>query len=333
MLNRDPVFVNGFSRGGTTILTNLLASHPEVCLIGETHHVFKGTSITDSRWRVLNKCLYHDAPIIFGQGQNFFSPRLIKPRKPLTRWAKRRIDSILYREKIRAVHPVLNRYKTPNREYTRREIAESRLLCKNIDGMIYTCDAWVEMYSEATFFGLVRNGLAVCEGHLRRGRPAAEIGWRYQILVDKMLEDAKRLPRYRMVRFEDLVASPWETLQALCAHAGLDAGRIDKIRMQARRVMDADGNHRLCGRNEWDVLWLNPNELAAHFQSDVDANQIKRLSPADRDAFLKQADRAMEALGYSTEKQELVVDERPRILPLVRDPSATAQRPPIARAA
>ena len=298
MLNHQAIFVNGFSRGGTTILTNLLASHPDVCLIGETHHVFKGHRITDSPWRVLRKCLQHDAPILVGHGQDFFSPRLIKPRKPLSRWAQRRIDRILYREKLRSQHPLLNRYKSPDAEYTPEELEQGRLLCKNIDGMIYANDAFAEMYPDATFFGLVRHGLAVCEGHLRRGRPAAETGWRYQLLVDKMLHDARTLPRYRIMRFEDLIGNPWPTLQSLYAYAGLELDRIGELRMQVRRVMDAEGNHRLPGAPEWTVVWLRPTELPAYFQCDVDHNQIKRLSTSDRNAFLKQAGRAMERLGY-----------------------------------
>ena len=166
MLNQEAIFVNGFSRGGTTILTNLLASHPDVCLIGETHHVFKGHRITDSPWRVISKCLRHDAPILVGHGQDFFSPRLIKPRKSLSQWAQKRIDRILYREKLRSQHPLLNRYKSADAEYTPDELLQARLLCKNIDGMVYANDAFAEMYPDATFLGLVRNGLAVCEGHL-----------------------------------------------------------------------------------------------------------------------------------------------------------------------
>ncbi len=300
MLNQEAIFVNGFSRGGTTILTNLLASHPDVCLIGETHHVFKGHRITDSPWRVISKCLRHDAPIVVGHGQDFFSPRLIKPRKPLSRWAQTRIDRILYREKLRSQHPLLNRYKSADAEYTQEELVQARLLCKNIDGMVYANDAFAEMYSDATFLGLVRNGLAVCEGHLRRGRPAAETGYRYQVLVDKMLEDARMMPRYQIMRFEDLICHPLQTLDSLYTHVGLDLARLRQLRMQVRRVMDAQGNHRLNGSSEWNVVWLDPVDLPAYFQQEVDKNQIKRLSPRDRDAFLQQAGPAMERLGYET---------------------------------
>ncbi|MDG2384999.1 MAG: sulfotransferase [Pirellulaceae bacterium] len=304
MLNRNAIFVNGFSRGGTTMLTNLLASHPTVCLVGETHHVFKGHNITDSRWRVLNKCLYHDAPILMRHGQNFFSPRLVKPRKSLCRWSENRIDRILYREKLRSNHPLLNQYKTANLEYTREELMESRLLCKNIDGMIYVNDAFSQMYPDGTYFGLVRNGFAVCEGHVRRGRSAQEIGWRYRVLAEKMLSDAERFANYHMVRFEDLVADPMETVAAAYAAAGLDVDRLDKVRMQVRRVMDANGNHQLVGDSEWDVVWLTFSELGGYFKQDVNLNQIKRLSAVDRDAFLEEAGDVMERLGYPCEVSE-----------------------------
>ena len=323
MLNREAVFVNGFSRGGTTMLTNLLASHPEVCLVGETHHVFKGHNITDNAWRVINKCLFHDAPILMGQGQNFFSPRLVQPRKPLKGWSQRLVDRVLYREKLRSNHPVFNRYKTAGLEYTRDEIAESRLLCKNIDGMIYGNDAFVDMYPDATFFGLVRNGFAVCEGHVRRGRSAKEIGWRYRVLVNKMLSDCDRVPSYRMIRFEDLVDNPMGTLQAVYAHAGLAVDRVREIRMQVRRVMDSQGNHQLKGDAEWDVVWLSPSELNGYFDSDVDANQIRRLSARDHDDFLSEAEESMERLGYSMDRVEVPHESHHFCVPI---PAADSER-------
>jgi hypothetical protein len=307
MRNHKPIFVNGFSRGGTTILTNLIASHPGVCLIGETHHAFKGHSITDSMWCVLRKCLYRDAPVLAGQRQDFFSPRLIAPRKPLTPRSRTRIDRILYHEKLRSRHPLFNLYKSSDTEYLDDEIRDSRLLCKNVDGMIFAAAEFAKMYPDASFYGLVRNGFAVCEGHIRRGRPAEEIGWRYQVLVDRMYDDASQLPNYQIVRFEDLVAEPLSMLHRLCTHAGLEFAQISQVRMQVRRVMDAQGNHRLVGGSEWDVVWFDPADLVTYFQRDVDDNQAKRLNPQDRDAFLRQAGAAMERLGYATSADDRLV--------------------------
>ena len=300
MRNSSPIFVNGFSRGGSTILTNLLASHPEVCLIGETHHAFKGHSIADSMWGVLRKCLYNDAPILAGQCQDFFSPRLITERKPLSRWAKSRVDAILHTEKFRSQHPTLNQFKSPEVEYHAGEIEASRLLGMNIDGIVFANDAFVDMYPEATFFGVVRNGLAVCEGHVRRGQTPKEVGERYQKLVDKMCDDANQLARYEILRFEDVLNQPIETLNRIFLHAGLDISKLDKIRVHTRRVMDAHGNHRLTGKYEWELTWIPLEDLDRYLDRNVDANQAKLLSYGDRNEFLRYAGEAMERLGYST---------------------------------
>ena len=301
MLNRRPIFVNGFSRGGTTILTNLLASHPDVCTVAETHQLFKGQTVTDSLWRILQKCVLYDAPILISLRQDFFSPRLIKPRKPLSPSLRWFVDRVIYHEKVRSRSTIFNRFKCPNVEYTHEEITTARLVAKNVDGMIYATDAFAEMYPDATFVGLVRNGLALCEGHLRRGRSAVEIGRRYRQLGDKMVHDAERLPRYRIFRFEDLMHDAHGYLRQLYQHAQLDVQRLKRVRMQLRRVMDATGNHRLTSGAEWDVVWLDVANFDTFFQQRVNQNQIQRLSAADRNAFLDEAGATMERLGYATE--------------------------------
>jgi hypothetical protein len=116
-----------------------------------------------------------------------------------------------------------------------------------------------------------------------------------------MLADSDRIAGYHMIRFEDLVANPLATLKLIYTQAGLDVDRLREIRMQVRRVMDAQGNHLLNGASEWDVVWLSPRELNDYFNSDVDSNQIKRLSDRDRDEFLSEAGDVMDRLGYLSE--------------------------------
>lgn len=300
MLNQRPIFINGFSSGGTTILMNAFASHPKVCTVYEVHHLFKGYSLTDSPLRVLLKCILNDVPAMALTRQDFFRPRLIQPRKPLSSRAKWFIDRILYKEKMRSRNVFFNRYKNQNVEYTRNEIANSRLIGKNVDGMIYATDALSEMYPDATFIGLVRNGLALCESHLRKNRPPNEIGYRYRVLVEKMLADAERLPHYQILRFEDLMADPVGIIKKIYAHADLEFNQLGDVRMQIRRVLDQDGQHQLNGGVEWHVVWFELDKLTQYFQRDVNRNQIQRLSAHDRTTFLKEAGGAMEQLGYST---------------------------------
>ena len=63
MMNKQPLFINAFARGGSNIIMNLLLSHPNVCISsGETHKVFKGTK-WDSWPRKLKKRFFFDLPI------------------------------------------------------------------------------------------------------------------------------------------------------------------------------------------------------------------------------------------------------------------------------
>jgi hypothetical protein len=326
MLNRAPIFVNGFSRGGTTIFTNLLASHPDVCTVPEIHHLFKGHNVSDSALRILRKCLFHDAPVILRLRQDFFSPRLMAPRRPLSRRLQHFIDRVINKEKLRCRQSIFNEFKHQGVYYTKDEVTSSRVVAKCIDGMIYASDEFAKMYPDATFVGLVRHGLALCEGHLRRGRSAQKIGQRYRQLGEKMLEDARRYPRYRIYRFEDLLEDPTTCLADLYDHADLDESTLSGVRMQVRRVMDAQGNHKLVGGSEWDVVWLELNALNSYFRSDVNSNQIKRLSAADRDAFLREAGPTMKKLGYDPDAASAM---EPQIIKI----GDNDQKPPMRSAA
>ena len=297
---RGPIFVNGFSRGGTTLLSNILASHPDTCFLGETHHIFKGHRRADSWWRVLAKATRHDLPYILRQREDVFSPRLIRPRRPLSRRSILRLKHILERERYRARrHPMYSQFKSANVAYTWQEIQQARLLSKNIDGMIYTTGILAAAFPAATFISLLRNGFALCEGHLRRGRSAAESGWRYRRLVERMLCDAEVLPNYHFVRFEDLLADPLRVTREIYELAGLDPRPVSQVRMQRRRVKDARGNHRLeSGGDEWSVVWLDLHDLPRYLEPNADRNQIVRLSDDDRLAFLAEAGPTMMRLGY-----------------------------------
>lgn len=299
MLNQGPIIVNGFTRGGTNILMNFLLSHPGVCMpTGETHKVFKGRALGESLWRIIQKRLCYDLPIRAAVRQDMFHPLLFEPRKKVPVWVQRFIDRILYSEKLRARHEGHNRYKSEGVQYTCEEIAESRLLCKNVNGVIYTTDMFREMYPDAVFFGLVRNGLAVCEGHVRRGRTAEEFGHMYKRLVTRMLEDAARLEYYHIVRFEDMISDPLRLLDKIYQLAGLSVNELQKVRLQLKPTVDRRGHHGLAGGYDRQVIWYDVDDLHSHFRPEVDENQVSQLAPGDREAFLRIAQVTMEHLGY-----------------------------------
>ena len=295
---RAPIFLNGMSRGGTTILMNLLGSHPDVAMVGETHKVFKGCSHNDSYLRVIYKCLFRELPVLSTTRQDFFSPRRDETRPVLTPSLRRHIDRCLYAEQLRR-HPSLNRMKSPDHEYSRDELMGARALGKNLDGAIYLSDVFSDMYPDATFVSLVRHGLAVCEGHVRRGGSAAEIGRRYAQFVSKMLDDAEQSSNHIVVRFEDILTDARRVMVACCQVAELDIWQLQDIRQQRRKTLQANGQHAASGK-EWEVTWTPLAEVSSTLDQEIDSRQIARLGSDDWLAFLREAGTVMERLGYST---------------------------------
>lgn len=297
-MNQSPVFVTGFSRGGTTILMNLLASHPHLCTVGETHQLFKGSNVLDSPLTIATKAVTRDLPILLSTGQDFLSPRNWKPRPQVHPRTQAFIHRILEQSKTNSSHDHLNRYKSPSEEYSAEEIAASRLLAKNLDGAVFLTDVLREIYPDARFVGLTRNGLALCEGHTRRGRSAEQAGVLFNAVAGKMMQDAEEIENYQLLKFEDLLADPVNQLRRLFVQLDLNPFLITDIRQQERKMIAKDGKHRLRQGTEWDVHWIPIDSLPQHLDGDVNQRQIARLAEQDKAAFLKVAGTCMNELGY-----------------------------------
>jgi len=299
MLNRAPIFLNGFTRGGSNIVTNLLLTHPGVCLpTGETQKVFLGETGVEPRWRTPYKRWRYDFPLALSGRRGLFDPDNLSDRPPLSRWAMRHIDRVLYRERFAARHERHNRYAAEGVLYTDEALAQARLFCRNLNGVVLMTDNFAAMYPDATFFGLIRNGLSLCEGNMRRGRSARSCAELYHRLVTKMLADSERYERYRIVRFEDILRDPLDAMASLYQHAGLDLDQVEKIRLQSRPTLSRSGEHRLERGTEGQVVWYTRDEVGAHFRADIDAVQADKLSQADRNTFLAICGSLMERLGY-----------------------------------
>jgi len=299
MLNQAPIFLNGFTRGGSNILTNLLLSHPGVCLpSGETQKVFLGETGAEPRWRTPYKRWRYNFPLALSGRRDLFNPDNLADRPALPPWAMRHIDRVLYRERFVARHERHNRFVSEGVLYTDEALAQARLFCRNLNGVVLMTDNFAAMYPDATFFGLIRNGLSLCEGLMRRGRSVESCAELYRRLVDKMLSDSERNERYRIVRFEDILRDPLGEMASLYQHAGLDLEQVEKIRLQSRPTLSRSGEHRLERGTEGQLVWYTKDEARSHFHPDIDAIQAAKLSAADRDSFLKVAGTTMERLGY-----------------------------------
>jgi hypothetical protein len=298
MRNRRPIFLVGFARGGTNLVLNLLRSHPEVCSPrGETHEVFRGKPSEPRGVRRAKRL--RALPVRLLEGRDVFDAADWTPRTPLRALSGRWIDRVLYAEKLRAREDGQNRWKTQGVAYTREEIARARLLCKNVNGLILLSRALAGVWPDARFVALVRDGRAVCEGQVRRGADLAEAARRYELGCRAIAEDAEQLPDYHVFRYEDLVASPQETLKSLYEAVDLDLGAIPKLRLETKAVIDVDGAHRIAlGANEKRLLWYDRDDFGRHLRGDANANQLARLSEAEQQQIAEHCAWSLHHFGY-----------------------------------
>jgi hypothetical protein len=305
-LNKKPIFIVAFAYGGSNILLNLLRSHPDLCSPrGELNEVFKG-KLTESIYTRIAKCIRY-LPCMVAEGRDVFRFNSWRPRKPFKPFTRRLVDRILHDEKLRARAVSQNRFKAENVLYTREEIEQSRLLCKNLDGLTYVTEELAAMYPDATFFALVRNGLAVSEGHLRRGYDFEAFAKHYEQGCQKMIHDAKWIKNYHIIRYEDLIDRPLETLKKIYALAGLDLNDLEKVRLQTKKVITKDGSHAYVHNTDKRVtLWYGLDEFGHHFKKDANENQIKRLTKEQKALILRECEKSLKHFDYWPQKKSYI---------------------------
>jgi len=304
MLNKKPIFIVGFDHGGTNILLNLLRSHPGVCSPrGELTEVFQGKgrplNLREPLPEYLLKWWQYNLPVLFWQREMVFSKKLWKTRRPFIPQTVAHIDQVLYYDKLLARGENQNRYKAENVEYTLDEIRSSRLLSKNVAGLIFLTDELIKMYPDAVFIAIVRNGLALSEGHIRRGVNPRTVAQRYHLGCKKMLKDSQNHPNYHIIKFEDVLEYPCESLHKIYHYADLDLSDVSKIRLESKRVIGEDGKHHLVHRaKEKTMIWYEVDSFANHFMNGVNENQIARLTVEQKEIVLNIAGETLREFGY-----------------------------------
>ena len=171
-------------------------------------------------------------------------------------------------------------------------------MTKSLDGLVFTFDMFDSMYPDATFLSLVRNGLAVCEGFVRRGVNAESVGHLYRTTVRKMINSSKESDKYHLFLYEDMVKDPLEFMSVIYGAAELNTEPVQKIRLQSKGIMQADGKRIHIKGKDREVFWHDKTDVHNFVKSDINDNQIAQLKPKDRDKFLSVAGDVMEELGY-----------------------------------
>jgi Sulfotransferase family len=139
---------------------------------------------------------------------------------------------------------------------------------------------WLQRaFPRAAFIGVVRNGYAVVEGIKRKGNKAANRGARHWKLVNEiMLDDAPRVGRFLMVRYEDFVTVPHEVLPRLARFLDLPNEDLEV------------GFARING---------SPTASSRTAVQNMNAASIQRLSQEELQTITREAGELLSRLGYS----------------------------------
>ena len=307
MLNKQPIFVNTFARGGSNIVWEILQSHPDVSApIEETDKIIWQEA---GKWKsAVNFYLslrsgYPLPNIIKEQGywmMNYgvFHANNHTERK-LNNFARKYLDNLLYTWKLKNLDHPFNKYKTPNEIYTLEELKQTRVAAKHVNGLIFLTPALIEMYPDSVHFGLVRNGLALCESRLRRKtfKEAGKFGILYDKIVDKFFEYEAKYPNFHLLKFEDLLANPKKFVHDLYDKAGLKYGDKIDLRLKAKKHINASGVHETAFQ-ENSKYWIELNDFFNFVNPKINENQIAHLPVHDQQLFLKFAKKSMEHLEY-----------------------------------
>jgi len=276
MKNSKVIILAGFARGGTNIAWNLLQSHPQIC-----------------------------SPI-YETGEHIRMSRLLRfvlSSRTLSRFLPFRAgiaDRILYKFKLSNLTHLDNRYISEDELYTVRQIADTALCLKSVNHDIFYTDALARMYPGLYFIAVVRNGYALCDGYLRRGKTAAEAGVLYNRIASEMKNIAASIPNFKLVKFEDIIDHPFEIATELFEFVEVDPATLPKLRLKSKKVITSKGQHKVVCGQEHRKYWFTRNTITDILQSDVNKAQMSRLHPTSIRQFQEEAEEALTFFGYDS---------------------------------
>lgn len=282
MKNSKVIILNGFTRGGTNITWNILQSHPQVC-----------SAIVETAPLVYRDTFRLPAQI----ARNILSCNSFY-RSPMGFISAHILDNLFYQRKLDNYTYIDNSTKYDLIPYVPGEIEQSTLCLKSVDWDIKLTDYFNFIYENSFFIGLIRNGYAICNGWMRRGKTAEDAGKAYLEIGEKMLEYSQSYENYKIIRFEDVLVDPFSAATELFKFADLDPIYLEKIRLKAKRVMSVAGSHSTRQYEEGRKYWMTPSQIVNFLDQKIDNLQASLLSESDRQSFEKYAKPILEHFDY-----------------------------------
>ena len=299
MRNQKVIVINGFQRGGTNIVYNIFQSHPSVCspnnletgeIISQNYRLYKYPKTKLIKYfikrlklkfyRFLNKQFILNSFIIFIFG-NFY-------------------DNIFYKYKKKNYTDPFNKFKYENEIYSKKEVKNSVLCLKSVHNDVLLTHFLNRIYNNIFFIGLVRNGYALCESWIRRGKDAKFSGLKYQKFCKKMIKDSKKLNNYMIVKFEDILKDPFKITSELYKFTQLEPKLLKKLRFQVKKILTAEGDHRIKYGKERGKYWFDSTSMKNLIDQNINKTQIQKLSDSDKEGFEVYANPILKFFNYKS---------------------------------
>lgn len=299
MTTTGPIFILGLQRGGTNQPLNIFRSHPATYWPrGEFHEPFRPRR-SERRKDPLGSAVRYlrYAPIwaLRGDVLNLDAP--LTRERPLRGLAGRALRAGLAGS-ARANAGIVKRYKDLLRErgYYLDDRAPDRMVVKVMNYNVGLVPDLLELYPDARFVGIIRDGRGVCEGQMARESCVEGATALYNQFGRWLMEyEAAGLP-IRTWRFEDLLADPWTSCLEMYEFCDLDPDRTLGVLLQDKhRIMGA--RDRITGIEKRDHLYLF-SEMARHMRVDANATSLARLSAGDKAAIDSRCEEVLRHFGY-----------------------------------
>lgn len=270
-LRENAIILNACTRSGSNIVWSLIGSSPDTLMLSR--------EFNDFYWRGRSRQRRgHFIARNFGEQ----GTRLWISGKRLLKNVDRTIDEALLQNfqnfKGRRVQPdeaSWVTFKVMDRDYVFTNVVS-------------------EKFARTKQVGLVRNGLALCESHMRRKMSPEWVAHLYNDYGEYILNrvDAGIL----LVRFEDVLKDPVGQAQRLYKHLDIKAPTSGLLYKPKGYGIGKESAAREF-KGEYSVL--NDTEIGDVLYSQVDDEAVTRVDPEAREIFLKIAGRTMERLGYN----------------------------------
>lgn len=317
MIGTGPIFILGLQRGGTNQPLNILRSHPSTYWPpGEFHEPFRPRNLRREGIAGLRK-LARYAPVWLAAGDVLNLDAPLRKERPLRGFAgaalRRALDA-----SCRANHHNISVYKEALRErgFYRDDTPPDRMVVKVMNYNVGLVPDLLELYPDARFIGIIRDGRGVCEGQMARRSEIEQATALYNQFGEWLIEyETAGLP-IRSWRFEDLLQDSWAVSREMYEFAGLDPERTLGVLLQDKHRIMGDRD-RITGIAKHDHFYLFP-EMNRHMRADANASSLARLTEVERAEIESRCGAVMRHFGYLSTASA----SRPAVVP--GEPQAVA---------